>query len=71
MLQDYFRAFGLEAFSADIDPSQSSFSMMARTTILSENKLEEIQNQNSIGFKKGVNINILAPAALALNCIFP
>jgi hypothetical protein len=31
--------------------------------------LEEMQIQNPIGFKKGVNLNIMGPAALALNCI--
>jgi len=43
MLQDYFRSFGLEPLSADIDPGQSAFSLMARPTLGLEKGLEEIK----------------------------
>jgi ribosomal protein L29 len=43
MLQEYFRSFGLEPLSADIDPGQSAFSLMARPTLGLEKGLEEIR----------------------------
>ncbi len=44
MLQDYFRSFGLEPLSADIDPGQSAFSLMARPTLGLEKGLEEVKS---------------------------
>ncbi len=48
MLQDYFRSFGREALSADIDPGQSAFTIMARPVLTRDDRIKQIKGAQDI-----------------------